>query len=468
MTESSHDVCIIGGGLSGLAVAHFLQDLQPDTRLLVLEKDDRPGGAIHTHAEAGYQGEWGAHGFLDNSDDSRRLIALARLDDEVQMAPLKTFVRYVCLQGKLVCIPQSPFKVIASPVMPLHAKIGVLRDLFRKPLEGDPSVAEWSAYRFGPHILPFADAVFTGTYAGDIERLKINAVMPGVRQMELAHGSVIRGGLSKMRRASRQKDRPKRQFPSMTSFERGMVRLPQGLATVLGERGAIRYHQRVEGFSRDGDVWSVEAGDDRYRCEHLVLAVPVNEGLRLLAGVPQPEPPPLTAVPDGVIATVMLGFSDAATVPFGFGYLAPEAEQRFALGTLFSSHMFPGRAPQGHHLLEVLVGGRRHPERLELDDKHMVQRVYEDIRQLLDLPEPPCFARVLRPPAGIPQLEAGYTDLLAWRDQTEAATPALHICGFGWTGIGINDMSKEAAKIAQRIGAGFTEPGQTAVKGVYF
>jgi oxygen-dependent protoporphyrinogen oxidase len=45
----------------------------------------------------------------------------------------------------------------------------------------------------------------------------------------------------------------------------------------------------------------------------------------------------------------------------------------------------------------------------------------------------------------------------------------LHVCGFGWEGIGINDMTKTAQAVAEAIVAGRDEAtGQAEVKGVYF
>ncbi len=468
MSTNQPDICIVGGGLSGLATARCLLEAQPDVQVLVLEKAGQPGGTIATFSTDGYQAEWGAHGFLDNCDESRRLVSLAGLDKEVQTAPLKTFVRYVCVNGRLVCVPQNPLKALTAPLMPLHAKIGVLRDLFKKPLDGDPSVAEWSTYRFGKAMLPLADAVYTGTYAGDIQRLKIDAVMPGVRAMERQHGSVIRGAVHRLRQARRDKGRQRRGFPSMTSFQRGMGRLPAALAEILEQRDSLRYQAAVQSIEPDSaGGWQVRTEAGQLTCRQLVLAVPVNTSLTLLTGLPDMPPPPLLSVPEAPLATVVLGFTEAAGIPFGFGYLAPETEGRFALGTLFSSHMFPGRAPPDRQLVETLVGGRRHPERLQLDDQELIRRSYEDIRELMPLPEPPCFARVLRPPAGIPQLEAGHTELLAWRDQAQARHPTLHICGFGWIGIGINDMIKEACQVAERLGG--SEPGteNERVRGVY-
>ncbi|MGW8161179.1 MAG: protoporphyrinogen/coproporphyrinogen oxidase, partial [Desulfobulbales bacterium] len=177
---------------------------------------------------------------------------------------------------------------------------------------------------------------------------------------------------------------------------------------------------------------------------------------------------PFASIPEARIVTVAMGFGPTAEIPFGFGYLAPEQEKRFALGALFSTHMFPGRAPKGHMLLEALVGGRRHPEKLELPDDTLVRNTYDDLKQLIHLPDPPVFTKVLRPAHGIPQLEIGYPRLLAWRNKLVAGNRGLYVCGFGWDGIGINDMTKSAKAVAAAIAAGLTTKGETGVKGIYF
>lgn len=469
MKTRNVDVLIAGAGLSGLSVANFLKAAQPDMSLVVLEKSERPGGAILSHSEEGYLAEWGAHGFLDNCEESRKLVSLAGLEGEMEKAPLGKFVRYVCLNGRLNMIPQNPKKILLSNLVPFWAKLRVLADLWKKPLQGEPSVAEWVAYRFGRSILPFADAVFTGTYAGDIERLKIDAVMPGVRKLELQHGSLVRGLLHKRKEAKKNSPTAKGiSLPAMTSFKAGMARFPQGLAAGLRLNDELFYRTEVTRIKPSENGWEVATTQHHIHCRNLVLALPINNALSLLDKVDELQSPPMAEVPEARIATIALGFTDKAEVPFGFGYLAPESEKRFALGTLFSSHMFPGRSPKGHILMEALVGGRRHPDRLELDDETMISRVYEDLSQLLALPEKPCFAHVMRPRAGIPQLEQGYPGLLSWLEKIHE-NKGLHVCGFGWHGIGINDMTKEASKVAENI-LRDTRPGQSEaeVKKVYF
>lgn len=254
----------------------------------------------------------------------------------------------------------------------------------------------------------------------------------------------------------------------MTSFVNGMATLPTALANSLQEQCDLRYDQEVTGIQQEQDSWVVETTSTQFRCEHVVTAVPVNTSLQLLKGTSNLPPAPLQKIPEARLAVILLGFDKDAEIPFGFGYLAPEKEERFSLGALFSSHMFPGRAPAGHQLVEVLVGGRRHGDKLKLDDKNLINEAYRDLRSLMHLPKAPCFSTVLRPQAGIPQLEAGYTDLLDWRNRIQQTYPNFHICGFGWNGIGINDMTKEAEKTAERILAGQLENDAAEVKGIYF
>jgi len=451
----SHEIIIIGAGLSGLSAAHFLNRKNPQADILLLEQDSRPGGAIKSFQAEGYLAEWGPHGFLDNNAASRSLLSDTGLAEIAQKAPLGSFVRYVCHQGKLVQLPQNPKALLTTPLLSPLGKLRLLGDLFKKPISEEQSVAQWAAYRFGDQVLPLVDAAATGTFAGDYERLSMDAVMPGVRRLEKQAGSVLRGLFAK-----KEKGGPGI-LPAMTSFPLGM----EQLITTLAAKAKVLYQTPVLRIGRDGNLWEIETENASFRASSLVLALPVNSSLKLLAGFS----PPLTAIPTATIATVALGFGEKAKIPFGFGYLAPERENRFALGALFSTHMFPGRAPENSVLLEALVGGRRHPEKLALPDEELVSRIYDDISRLITLPEPPCFHKVLRSKNSIPQLESGYMQLLAWKEALEKKEKGLYLCGFGWEGIGMNDMMKAAQETTEKIvSAASGEPRRPEVKPIYF
>jgi protoporphyrinogen/coproporphyrinogen III oxidase len=465
MTQTINTI-IIGAGLTGLTIAHKIKRRSPEKKLLVLEKTKDAGGVIRTHTEKGFISEIGPHGFLDNCEESRTLLQESGLDAESVKAPLIDFVRYVYLNGDLRLIPQSPLKIMKAPLIPWSAKLRVLADIWKPPLSGEPTVERWVKHRFGNALVPFADAVFTGTYAGDISKLAIDGVMPGVRKLEKEHGSVIKGLLRKLKTAKKEgKKRPS--MPAMTSFPKGMVRLPEKLAEILTEGDDILYNCGVNTIQKTDTGWRVTSEVGEFTSTNLVLAVPTNAALKLLGNIDKSMP--LTHIPVIQLATISFGFDSPNTLPPGFGYLTPEQENRFSLGSLFSSNMFPGRAPQGQILFETLVGGRRHPEKLDLDDNTLIKKSLEDVREILKLTGDPIYASVTRSWGGIPQLEAGYPALLEWRNQLVEQNSTLHVCGFGWEGIGLNDMIKSATKVANSIiTSDQSQNEEPPVKPVYF
>lgn len=466
MDDSRLDTLIIGSGISGLTVAHKLMTADPQHRLLVVDKGERAGGAIRSLSEDGYLAEIGPHGFLDNCEESRQILAETGLDKECVRASLKEFVRYVCIGGALKMIPQSPPKIIAAPLISPAAKLRVLGELFKSPLEGEPTVAQWAQYRFGKALLPYVDAVFTGTYAGDFEKLIIDAVMPGVRKLEKEHGSLIKGLIGKLR-AAKKSGTPKRGMPAMTSFPNGLTRLVERLSEPLETSNALLLGATVDSFGREGDSWSVVINGKSYLTKNLCLALPVNSCLELIGANLADTVPP--RIPEARILSIGFGFTAESSLPPGFGYLAPEQEDRFCLGALFSSNMFPGRAPEGHIFFEALIGGRRHPERLELDDETLIKNSLGDLRKLLDLNGDPVYSRVLRPDGGIPQLESGHLQLLDWREELAVREKGLYLHGFGWEGIGLNDMMKSGSRVAEAIIQGNSGDKESPeVKPVYF
>jgi oxygen-dependent protoporphyrinogen oxidase len=456
------DTVIIGAGLSGLTVARKLQTRCYGHTFLVLEKDDKTGGVIRTYNEGGFIAEAGPHGFLDNCKEAKELLAETGLDAECIKAPLGRFVRYVYLHGRLQLIPQTPRTILATPLLTWREKLRVLGDIRKKPLAGQPSVSQWAEYHFGPALLPFIDAALTGTYAGDMDKLTIDGVMPGIRALEMKHGSVIRGILAK----NRQNSGKRRSMPAMTSFPTGMHRLPKRLTEFLRPEVELICGCPVMKIRKTEQGWAVDSEKGTFEARNLVLALPINTSLELLQNIEGEIP--LSRIPEGKITTVVLGFDKEGLVPPGFGYLIPDRENRFTLGTLFSSNMFPARAPGGCSLIEVLVGGRRHPERTELDDQELLDHAQQDIRDILKITQQPVHLKILRNSSGIPQPEQGYSELLHWRNKLTGKHKGLFVCGFGWDGIGINDMIRTAGRVADSIMAGQSTAGDAIVKGVYF
>ena len=73
-------IAIVGGGISGLSLAYFLLEKDPDLDLVVLESEQRPGGKIWTEKTEGFLCEGGVNGFLDNKPRTLELSGKMSLD----------------------------------------------------------------------------------------------------------------------------------------------------------------------------------------------------------------------------------------------------------------------------------------------------------------------------------------------------------------------------------------------------
>ena len=109
----------------------------------------------------------------------------------------------------------------------------------------------------------------------------------------------------------------------------------------------------------------------------------------------------------------------------GFGFLTPEVERRRVLGVMFSSSLFPDRAPEGHVMLTAFVGGTRDPDFVQADPQTLTSRVLDDLRPLLGTQGEPTFRGVQVWPKAIPQYILGYGRFKEIADEVERRNPGL-------------------------------------------
>jgi oxygen-dependent protoporphyrinogen oxidase len=157
------------------------------------------------------------------------------------------------------------------------------------------------------------------------------------------------------------------------------------------------------------------------------------------------------------VASVVLGFrrEDVAHPCQGFGMLIPKIEGFKILGTIFSSALFPDRAPGGHLTLTSYLGGARYPELGLLPADQLIETTLADLRVLLGVKGNPVFTQTAAYPRAIPQYNVGYGKYRQLLNDLETQNPSLFFAGHYRDGVSLGDSIVSGVNIAERVSKTF-------------
>ena len=109
-----------------------------------------------------------------------------------------------------------------------------------------------------------------------------------------------------------------------------------------------------------------------------------------------------------VVATTSMPLSSLSRPLSGFGFLVPQSERLVLLGTIFSSLLFTGRAPEGRLLLTSFLGGVNKPEVFDWPDERIWESVSSELKRLLTSSIRPEPLAIFRHRRAIPQYNIGH------------------------------------------------------------
>jgi oxygen-dependent protoporphyrinogen oxidase len=457
-------VVVVGGGISGLALAYRIE--QAGAEVVVLERRDRVGGTIDSVRRDGFLVEAGPNGFFDTTPATRRLCE--ELGIASRLVPASEAAgknRYLFLDGKLQALPSGLFSFLTSRVLSWRGKLALLRERFRPPRkeEGDESVDAFARRRAGDEVADvLADSFISGIIAGDSKLLSVQSAFPRLATLERDHGSVMRG-MAVTRRQKRAEAKARGEAPPgrarTWSFPEGLGLLTDTLAGRLRQPPrtgvAVRSLSRRENADRPSPRWEVSAEGESWQADAVVLTCPAYGQAEILRGVDEELAGKVGEIPYNRLAVVALGYR-AGDVPRpldGFGYLTPGRAGRDVLGVQWCSTIFPDRAPAGMVLLRAICGGWFRPEVVDWEDDKLLEAVRAELRAALGITAAPVFHHVVRWHRAIPQYHLGHAERLGWIDERLARHPGLFLGGNSYRGVALNDCVEQAGVLARRVAA---------------
>ena len=451
-------VAIIGGGITGLVAALSLR--KAGFAPTVYEASQRVGGPMQTIERDGYLAECGPNTLLETSPRIREIIREAGLEDALLYSDPDCEKRFLVRGGRMIAMPSTIPGFIGTKLFSLRAKLRLLREPFipPAPVDKEETVEGFVLRRLGREFLDYAiDPLVGGIYAGDPARLSVPHAFPKLRALELRYGSLLRGQFLGSRERKHRAEVSK-SMAKKISFPHGLGSLPSAIQHTLGDM--VQLNSPVVAVERSGNDWQVTInqpdGTTRIESHDAVLfAAPANRiarikltagrdiDLNVLGGIQYPP-----------IASVVLGFrrDDVAHPLDGFGALIPKVEGFSILGALFSSSLFPGRAPAGHVTISCYIGGMRAPELARRSGPELVEMVVRDLRRLVGVRGPVTFENITIFPHAIPQYEAGFGRFKKHMESVERDAPGVFLAGHFRDGISLSDSMMAGSAAAERIG----------------
>lgn len=516
-TAAAADVetLVIGAGISGATLAHNLNRRGVD--ILVAEARDYVGGNVKSHkTEDGFIWEEGPNSFATQPSIVRIAHELG-ISDQLVFAD-ESLPPWVYHNGKLHPLPKGQggkgpkgqIELVFGPNGVLNfglkgellswpgkirAGIGAFIGHPPPPQGKEETIREWITRILGEEVfLRCIDPFVSGIYAGNPETLGMKAALPKIARIENysysigwnKFGALFYGGLKRQVELTKERKAsppdpawPKFEYGNPGSFKNGLSTLPNAIAAELGDK--VRLQWKVTKVEKDADgifvaSFDTPSGVQTVRAKSVVSTVPAH-ALKDVFDPVMPESsaifekvrkeinrigiyyPPVAAVtvayPKSSFKDVELpnGFSNLQDLP-GFGSLNPRTEGVTTLGTLWSSSLFPGRAPPDYNLLLNYIGGSRFTKIADMSEEEIISEVDKGCRQVLlkpDAPKPKVVGFKIWPTA-IPQYELGHLDILKECEEAEAKVPGLYVCGNYRSGVAFPscvDFGYEQAQVVK-------------------
>jgi protoporphyrinogen/coproporphyrinogen III oxidase len=474
-------IAVIGGGISGLAAAHRVRELNPAAEVTLFEASERLGGSLRTIWQDGFLIEQGADSFITDLPWAVDLCRRIGFADQLISTNSDARGAMVVARGKLERVPDgfllmAPHRlwpVMRSPILSLRGKLRLACEFFvkQRPMaegeDGDESVANFVRRRLGREAFErLVQPLVGGIYTADPEKLSLAATLPRFIDMERELGGLIRGA----RRAKSQESLVRSQGSSVrgqvdSGARYSLFAAPRdGLSSLIDAISArlpsqsIRLKTAVQQIAQANGKWciqssSTDAGGPATEFESVIIATPTRAAATLLKSTDAALARELATIEFAGSAVMVLGYdrSQIAHRLDSFGFVVPAIERRRILSASFSSVKFPGRAPAGKELIRVFLGGALQPEMLDLSDEELCGVVDVELRDLLGITGGPCLRLVFRWPASMPQYHLGHLERVRWIKERVAQLTGLALAGNAYEGVGIPQCIRSGEQAAERV-----------------
>lgn len=466
MSEQKKRVVIVGGGITGLSAAFYMQKAAREQNLPIevtlIEATNRLGGKIQTVRRDGFVIERGPDSFLIRKKSMGTFANdLGIGDDLVRNA---TGQAYILMNGELQPIPGGSVMGIPTKLGPfmksdLFSLAGKLRAagdfvLPRSGVEGDQSLGHFFRRRFGAEIVEnLIEPLLSGVYAGDIDHMSLQSTYPQFYEVEKKHRSLILGMKKTTPKQVPQKDgHGASRKGAFHSLRYGLESIVEAAEQQL-EPGTVRKGIRIQNISKQGTQTVLELNTgETVVADSVIVTTGHMAASQLFAshGLLQG----LKEIQTTSVATVALAFPAEAVVQDreGTGFLVSRSNDYSITACTWVHRKWPTSTPEGKILLRAFVGRVGEDAIVDLPDDEIERIVLEDLSKIITIKGKPDFSVITRFKEDRPQYRVGHRQRVdTARAELKKEFPNVKLAGASYDGVGLPDCVDQGKAAVEEV-----------------
>lgn len=465
MRDSSRQVVIIGGGLTGLSAAFYVRKFYKERgitpQMTLLEKSNALGGKIETLEKDDFVIEKGPDSFLARKTAMTDLAKELGLEGELVSMNPDAKKTYIVSGGKLhpmpaglvLGIPTELGPFLRSGLVSWSGKARAMLDLVMppRPSEEDESLGAFIERRLGAEVLEnVTEPLLAGIYAGDTYKLSLQSTFPQFGEVERAYGSLIKGMMTGKKPVETHTGTKRSAF---LTFRKGLKTLVGGLASSLSDVDC-RLETEVVELRRTGpEAYEVVlASGEALPADDVIVTVPAFAAADLLR--PHVDVAALDAINYVSVANVVMAFDrkDVTGLFDGSGFLVPRKEGLNITACTWTGIKWLHTSPNDKMLLRCYVGRSGDEEKPFLPEEELTELVLGDLKRLMNITARPLFTEITRLPKSMPQYPVGHLQQVAeLNGRLASSLPGVYATGAAFYGVGLPDCIKQAKELAERM-----------------